>query len=228
MIAIAGALLGLLAILGFQNRPPDQAFPKAVQRISSRNSLLYFKGFSMTQHTGDQVVKIQADEFKVAPKKFKMFNFRPFNEMVLKNPRITTYRRKGESEAAESGSASDLQGFSFPKIAPPTNSFNPNSIKMVSGVRLDGLQWLIMKDEKESVKCQAKQAYLNLKKSEIELEDLELENLENGRRIAAKKGWLDLKANLVKIPKSSVTLAYAISISSHTIQLDMNLNQIPL
>jgi len=93
---------------------------------------------------------------------------------------------------------------------------------------LDGLSWVIKDGEKEYVKCQAKQAYLNLKKSEIELEDLELENLENGRRIAAKKGWLDLKANLVKIPKSSVTLAYAISISSHTIQLDMNLNQIPL
>jgi len=36
-----------------------------------------------------------------------------FNEMVLKNPRITTYRRKGESETAESGSACDLYSFSL-------------------------------------------------------------------------------------------------------------------
>jgi hypothetical protein len=174
------------------------------------------------------VVKIQADEFKVAPKKFNMFNFRPFNEMVLKNPKITTFRRKAESEAADSGSASDLSSFSFPKIEPPTNTFNPNSIKMISGVRLDGLQWLIIKDEKESVRCQAKQAYLNLNKSELELEDLELENVELGRRVTAKKGSLDLKANLIKIARNSITQAHAVAISGPAIQLDMNLNQIPL
>jgi hypothetical protein len=105
---------------------------------------------------------------------------------------------------------------------------NANGIKMISGVQLDGLSWLIMKDEKESVKCQARQAYLNVKKSELELEDLELENMELGRRVAAKKASLDLKANLMKISRSSITQAHSVAISGHAIQLDMNLNQIPL
>ena len=149
-------------------------------------------------------------------------------KFVLKNPRITTYRRNGESEAPAPGSANDSQRFSFPRIELPANSFNPGSIKMVSGVRLDGLSWVIKDGEKEYVKCLARQAYLNVTKSELELEDLEFENVELGRWIAAKKGSLDLKTNIVKIPKSSITQTHAVSLSGHAIQLDMNLNQIPL
>ena len=99
---------------------------------------------------------------------------------------------------------------------------------MFSGVRLDGLSWVIKDGEKEYVKCLARQAYLNVTKSELELEDLEFENVELGRRIAAKKGSLDLKTNIVKIPKSSITQTHAVSLSGHAILLDMNLNQIPL
>ena len=87
--------------------------------------------------------------------------------MVLKNPRITTYRRNGESEAPAPGSANDSQRFSFPRIELPANSFNPGSIKIVFGVRLDGLSWVIKDGEKEYVKCLARQAYLNVTKSEL-------------------------------------------------------------
>jgi hypothetical protein len=99
---------------------------------------------------------------------------------------------------------------------------------MVSGVRLDGLSWLIMEDEKEFVRCRARLAYLNVTKTEMELEDLELENVELGRRIAAKKGCLDLKSQLVKISASAVTHAQAVPISGSSFQLDMNLNHAPL
>jgi hypothetical protein len=182
----------------------------------------------MTQCAGERVVRIEADELRVIPKKFKVFNFKPFNEMVLKNARIITYQRPGESGAAKSGSVGDGKGFSFPKVELPKNSFNPNSIKMVSGVRLDGLSWLIMEDEKEFVRCRARLAYLNVTKTEMELEDLELENVELGRRIAAKKGALDLKSQLVKISASAVTHAQAVPISGGSFQLDMNLNHTPL
>ncbi len=228
MVSIACALLGVIAIYYFQNQAEDRTSQELVQRLSSSKSLLHFKGYSMTQYAGDRVIRIEADEFKVIPKKFNMFNFKPFNEMVLKNSRITTYRREAESETAKSAFADDLQGFSFPKVEMPTNNFNPNGIKMISGVQLDGLTWLIMKDEKEFVKCRARQAYLNVKKSELELEDLELENVELGRRIAAKKGSLDLKSKLVKVSASAVTHAHAVSISGNSVQLDLNLNQMPL
>jgi len=182
----------------------------------------------MTQCAGERVVRIEADELKVIPKKFKVFNFKPFNEMVLKNARIVTYRSSGAREASKPDSAGDERGFSFPRVELPTNSFNSNSIKMVSGVRLDGLSWLIMEDEREFVRCRAGQAYFSVTKSELELEDLELENMELGRRIAAKKGSLDLKSKLVRIPASAVTHVQAVPISGNSVQLDMNLNQMPL
>lgn len=230
LILTACVLLGLFAVphLYFQNSAEGQDDEETVQRLSSGRSLLYIKGYSMSQFAGDRVIRIEADEFKVIPKKFKVFSFKPFTEMVLKNPRITTYRRPGESETSKSGSAGDERGFSFPRVELPTNSFNPNGIKMISGVRLDGLSWIIMEDEKELVRCRARQAYLSVTKSELELEDLELENVELGRRIAAKKGSLDLKSKLVKISASAVTHTQAISISSSSFQLDMNLNQMPL
>jgi hypothetical protein len=226
--AVACGLFGLLAIFYFHNDPVNYTSPEAFERLSGNRFALYFKGLSMTQHTGGRLVKIDADEFYVAPKKFNVFNFKPFNEMVLKNPRITTYRRNDESETPAPGSANDSQKLSFPKIELPANSFNPGSIKTVSGVRLDGLSWVIKDGENEYVKFLARQAYLNIAKSELEMEGLEIENMELGRRISAKKGWLDLKASLVKIPKSSITHARAVSISSHFVLLDMNLNQMPL
>lgn len=230
LILLSGVLLGLFAVpyFSYQNWSGGQAGEETVQRLSSSRSLLYIKGYSMTQYAGERVIRIDADEFKVIPKKFKVFNFKPFNEMVLKNARITTCRRPGGSGAGKSGSAGGERGFSLPRVELPTNNFNPNGIKMISGVRLDGLSWIVMDDEKEFVRCQARQAYLNLTKSELELEGLELENVELGRRIAAKKGSLDLKSKLVRIPASAVTHAQAISISGNSVQLDMNLNQIPL
>lgn len=182
----------------------------------------------MTQYAGERVVRIEADELKVIPKKFKVFNFKPFNEMVLKSPRITTYRRSGGSETSKLNSAGDERGFFFPRVELPTNNFNPNGVKMISGVHLDGLSWLIMEDEKEFVRCRARQAYLNITKSELELDDLELENVGLGRRIAAKKGCLDLKSKLVKISASAVTHTQAVSVKGNSIQLDLNLNQAPL
>jgi hypothetical protein len=230
LILTACVLLGLFAFphLYYQNSAEGQDDEEPVQRLSSSRSLLFIKGYSMTQYAGERVIRIEADEFKVIPKKFKVFSFKPFNEMVLKNARITTYRRPGESGAAKSGSVGDGKGFSFPKVELPKNSFNPNRIKMISGARLDGLNWLIMQDEKEFARCRAKQAYLNVSKSELELEDLELENMELGRRIAAKKGCLDLKSKLVKISASAVTHAQAVPVSGGSFQLDMNLNQMPL
>jgi len=230
LILLSGVLLGLFAVpyIYFQNWSGGQAGEEPVQRLSSSRSLLYIKGYSMTQYAGERMIRIEADEFNVIPKKFKVFNFKPFNEMVLKNARITTYRRPGGSGAAKSGSSGGERGFSFPRVELPTNNFNPNGIKMISGVRLDGLSWIVMHDEKEFVRCQARQAYLSVTKSELELEDLELENVELGRRIAAKKGSLDLKSKLVRIPASAITHAQAVPISGSSVQLDLNLNHAPL
>jgi hypothetical protein len=229
LILTACVLLSLFAVPYWynQNSAEGKGEEEPFQRLSSSRSLLYIKGYSITQYAGERVIRVEADEFKVIPKKFKVFSFKPFNEMVLKNPRITTYRRPGESETSKSGSAGDERGFSFPRVELPTNSFNPNGIRMISGVHMDGLSWLIMEDEKEFVRFRARQAYLNVTKSELELEDLELENVELGRRIGAKKGSLDLKSKLVKISASAITHAQAVSISGSSVQLDMNLNQMP-
>lgn len=229
-ILLTCVLLGFFAVplFYFQNPAGGQDGEDPVQRLSSGRSLLHIKGYSMTQSAGKRMIKIEADELKIIPKQFKIFNFKPFNEMVLKNPRITTYRSPGGSEASEQGSAGDEGGFSFPRVELPANNFNPNSIKMVSGVRLDGLNWRIMEDEKEFVGCRARLAYLNVAKSVLELEDLELENLALGRRIAAKKGCLDLKTKLVKISAAAVTHAQAVPVGGSSLQLDMNLNHAPL
>ena len=223
------SFLVLSAIIYFENQANDQATPREIQRLSSSKTLLYFKGFSMidTGNGGDRVAKIEADELTVIPKKYYLFNFKPFNEIVLKNPMITTYMGTNERKIEESGYAREEHRFSFPRIEPPTNTFNRYSTTMISGVQLNGFRWLIMKGEKEFFKCRAQNGYFNINKSELQLNDLELENVELGKRIAAKRGVIDLKSSLVKIPTSSIRQSNGILIGGHAIQLDMNLNQIP-
>lgn len=98
-----------------------------VRRLSSGRSLLYVKEYSMTQYAGERAVRTEADELEAIPKKFKVFTFKPFNEMMLKNARIITYWSSGGREASKPDSTGDERWFSFPGSNCPQTTSTPKA-----------------------------------------------------------------------------------------------------
>ena len=190
-------------------------------RTKQNQSFLSFKGFTMVDDDLDRVIRLEADELTMRPKKHYVFAFKPFNEIVLKNSKITVSQKAKRSEGSHS---TEQKPVLFPKIEPPKNIFDRNSTNVISGVHFYGFIWSFKEGEDVFFECSAKHAYLDPGKSEIDLEDLELYNYVSWKRIIAKKGRLDLKANTVTVPTSLIKEATGVPIEGKSICIDMNLN----
>jgi hypothetical protein len=217
---IAFPMLGLFVIICLsytaETVSSDETRPKQSQ------SFLSFKGFTMVDEDLDRVIRLEADELTMRPKKYFVFAFKPFNEIVLKNSKITVSQQVKRSDGSHSA---DVQKpVLFPKIEPPKNIFDRNSTNVISGVHFYGFIWSIRDGEDVFFECSAKHAYLDPAKSEIDLEEFELYNHVSGKKIVARKGRLDLKTNTVTVPTSLIKEAQGVSIEGKLICLDMNLN----
>ena len=216
---IAFPILGLFVIIYLsytvETISSDETRPKQNQ------SFLSFKGFTIVDDDLDRVIRLEADELTMRPKKYYVFAFKPFNEIVLKNSKITVSQKVKRSEGSHS---TEQKPVLFPKIEPPKNIFDRNSTNVISGVHFYGFIWSIRDGEDVFFDCSAKHAYLDPGKSEIDLEELELYNHVSGKRIIAKKGRLDLKTNTVSVPTSMIKEAQGVSVEGKLICLDMNLN----
>jgi len=170
----------------------------------------------------DRVIRLEADELTMRPKKYYVFAFKPFNEIVLKISKITVSQKVKRSEGDHS---TDVQKpVLFPKIEPPKNIFDRNSTNVISGVHFYGFIWSILEGADVFFECSAKHAYLDPAKLEIDLEELELYNHVSGKKIVAKKGRLDLKTNTVTVPTSLIKEARGVTVEGKLICFDMNLN----
>ena len=190
-------------------------------RTKQNQSFLSFKGFTMVDDDLDRVIRLEADELTMRPKKHYVFAFKPFNEIVLKNSKITVSQKVKRSEGNHS---TEQKPVLFPKIEPPKNIFDRNSTNVISGVHFYGFIWSIREGADVFFECSAKHAYLDPAKMEIDLEELELYNYVSGKRIIAKKGRLDLKTNTVKVPTSLIKETQGVTVEGKLICLDMNLN----
>jgi hypothetical protein len=212
-------ILGLFVIIYLYYIAEKVSFDEARPRQSQ--SFLSFKGFTMVDDSLDRVIRLEAAELTMKPKKYYIFALKPFNEIVLKNSKITVSQKVKRSESSNSTEPNLVL---FPKIEPPTNPFDRNSTNVISGVNLYGFIWSIKKGEDVFFECSAKHAYLDTGKSEIDLEEFELYNYLSRKKIIAKKGRFDLKTNTVKVPTSLIKEAQGVTVEGKIICLDMNLN----
>jgi hypothetical protein len=217
---VAFSILGFFAIfyvfymamcpISFDERRPKQS-----------QFFLSFKGFTMVDTNLDRVIKLEADELTMRPKKYYVFAFKPFTEIVLKNSKITVSQKVKRSE---SGYSTESKPSLFPKIEPPKNLFDRNSTNVISGVHLYGFIWSIREGDDVFFMCSAKHAYLDAAKFEIDLEEFELYNHVSGKKIIAKKGRFDLETNTLKIATSLIKEAQGVRVEGKLICLDLNLN----
>jgi len=138
--------------------------------------------------------RVQADAFKVSPRKFWAFNIRPFNEAVLINARVELYFYKDTSPGT---------GASLGKLMIPENkdrkSF-PKKMGLITRGVIKGLHLKIYQESKPAIIVRAGEAYIDFKKNEARLTGASLEHPVSKSRIETESIIWDNSENCFRIP----------------------------
>lgn len=167
---------------------------------------LWIKGFSVSAYEGDRpVTVIVADEFKVNPRKFFVFNVRPFNEATLTNARLKVYLY----EKAPSKVPSKVDLFPFNEGLLPLKKGSKSARKgmgiITRGV-IKGLTLEIYKFDKLSLVIKAKKAYIDFKRKKAKMARVSMESISAKKLIMSRSVIWDNEEKVFKIPGEYIAL----------------------
>jgi len=178
----------------------ESIYPIAIQGLRLQS----FKGSRET-------VKAVAKELKVNPRKFFVFNIKPFNELTINNVTMEFYK----SEEGQSGI--DI-GKTFDNFSTQSNEKSFSSKGFESGALNAGLITrgvintliLIIHDKYGLSKVvKAPKAYLNFKKDEVIFLDATVKDIATKQIIKSRKMVFKNGGNEIRVPGSYVLLSSA-------------------
>jgi len=168
---------------------------------------------------GNFVFKFEADELKMVPKKFYIFNIKSFNEAHFNNARFTTNLRHGN----EVGNGDKSKYFS--DFTLPSNIFKPNSTMGLTDVSIKGFEWVVVKRDETIFRAVAKKAFLDKQKSNIKMTDIKIDYPLEGRSITAGSASLSTKAKNIAIPGAFIEQSISGTKTGRGIVLDVDFDQ---
>lgn len=161
-------------------------------------------GFSYVTYDQEKpILKIEADEFKVNPRKYFVFNIRPFNEASLTNARLAVYLNEGASP-----------GFDLLSLGKDILHMNEKGKSRVTGMGvitrgiIKGLVLEIYKAHKLSLVVTAKEAIIDFKKQEATLVRATIEDKLSHRRTTSRAVLWKAKDKVFAIPQEHTNLKY--------------------
>lgn len=191
---ISVSLLSLVLLLWSlgQTRKVSSPFPE--QKTSPYP--LRISGFSYVSYDEEKpIVEIRADEFKVKPRKYFVFNIRPFNEATLTNARLKVHLDEGESQ--------DFDLLSFGKDILGMTEKGKSRVKAMGVITrgiIKGLVLEIYKADKLSLVVTAKEAIIDFKKQEATLVTASIEDKLSNKLTTSRSVVWSGKDKAFKIP----------------------------
>ena len=177
------------------------------------------KGLSASRVDGNRLLShLKADEFKVRPRKYFIFNVRPFNEVTFSNVTLETHVYPDMGEMAG--------GMSL--ISPNEKIMSAQGAKdtfegigiVTRGVIKD-LVWKIYKADSLCLIVKAKKAHIDFKKKKTYLKNVTLEQMSPKRIIASKKVIWNGRDEVFEIPGDYLALTPEGKVSGKGIKLDV-------
>ena len=170
---------------------------------TSPHSLIEVKGLSDSRVIGNRLLTyLQADEFKVSPRKFFIFNVKPFNEATFSNVRFETHFYPDTPEVA--------RGTSFILSEEETMPFKEDNNLIDFGLITRGviksLVWEIFNVDKLYLTVKAEKAHIDIKKNRTSLKNVTLEQMSPKRIIVSKTVIWNGKDDVFEIPGDYVAL----------------------
>ena len=190
------ALFILVALIHMKDSPHVPPIETKSSPYPVRITGLEYKAYE----EGRLLSRVQADAFKVSPRRFWAFNIRPFNEAVLTNARVELYFYKDTPPGP---------GASLGKLLIPGNkdrkSF-PKEMGLITRGVIKGLHLKIYQESKPAIIVRAGKAEIDFKKNEARLTGASLEDPASKNRIEAKSIIWDNRENVFTIPGEYVAV----------------------
>lgn len=147
---------------------------------------------------GDKILAtLSADQLKVSPRNYYIFNIKSMNELILTNVKLETHCYPGMSEKGKK------------TVSLPSNksilSFSDNLIPLkrtgfiTRGV-IKELTWIIFNADNPCLTVRARKAYLDLEKNDLELRNVIIENTLSKKLIVSRSASWHEKEKVFKIP----------------------------
>jgi len=168
------------------------------------------QGMKFQSSKGGRIVtRTVAKELKVNPRKFFIFNIKPFNELTLNKVTIEFYKNEGEPSGIDLGDLMDKfsSGSSEKSSSSKRHIFGATNTGLITRSVINKLILKIYDKNKLSLIIKAATAYLNFKKGEIIfhnaiVEDIDSKEIINSRKIVFKSG-----ENVFRVPGQYVLLS---------------------
>ncbi len=221
LILVIALSLGFIILWGLSQRKETATPP--VEKASPYPT--WIKGFNASTYEGDRLItKIEADEFKVNPRRFFIFNIKPFNEATLTNVRLEIHLYKGMSSKA------DL--FSFSEgVLPLMNGGKKFAVKgmgLITRGVIKGLILKIYRADRLSMVVKAGRGYIDFKKNETKMRGVSIEDVLSGRLIKSGSVIWDNKEMVFNIPGEYIAMTPKGQARGRGIKVDLDFVVSPL
>jgi hypothetical protein len=143
-----------------------------------------------------------AKELKVNPRKFFIFNIKPFNEMILNKVTIEFYKNEGEPSGIDLGDLMDKfsSGSSEKSSSSKRHIFGATNTGLITRSVINKLIFKIYDKNKLSLMIKAPTAYLNFKKGEIIFHNAIVEVIDSKKIIHSRKIVFKNGENVLRVP----------------------------
>jgi len=223
LAVVVAFVIGIIVRVPLQKREPC-SFP--VSDEINRPYPIWIKGLTASKFDGDKILsQVRAEEFKVNPRRYFVFNIRPFNEATFTNVRLETHYYPDLTEKTK-----ELGLF------PPAEHMIPIKVAKVPlkgegiitrGV-VTGFIWEIFKADRLCLVVKAKAAQIDFKEKEIKLINVSIEDESSQKLIMSRSAIWSEKEKSFRIPGKYLAATPKGKAVGKGIKLDLNFVASPL
>ncbi|NIO17189.1 MAG: hypothetical protein GTN70_09355 [Deltaproteobacteria bacterium] len=154
------------------------------------------KGISATTiRSGRVVSRIIADELSVKPRRFYIFNIKPFNEIGMTNAKLEYHLSEGSTPEGGDPFSLDEHISSLKGIAVSRSGLGVITRGVIKGFVLE-----VMRGEVPLLSVSSEEAQIDLEKKRTELIRACLQDLKTGKKITSNRIIWDAREKVFKIP----------------------------
>lgn len=199
--------IGVLIFIGAESL--DHSIVSTQNKEKHLNSIL-IQGIRFQNSKGSQIIaKAVVKELKVKPRKFFIFNIKPFNELTLNNVTMEFYKSEEEPSGLDLGDLMHklLPGSSTKSSSSKRHKFGVTGTGLITRAVINKLILKIYNKNNLSLMIKSAKAYLNLKKGEVIfqnaiVEDIDSKEIINSCKIVFKSG-----ENVLRVPGQYVLMS---------------------
>lgn len=209
ILVVIAVLVGYLLYFTIRNAAPPLV-PAVVEKKAS--STMSISGFGFSIYEGASLrTRVQADLFRIVPRKFGIFRMRSINEAALVKARFEIYtdcnggtlaegRPKGKGY--ENGDAGVFSALGDEFNAQTRGGSGIQGVGNVTRLLMSGLELVFYRDKIPNLEARAKNGTMEFKKKEIRMHGAVLEHIPSGKKIAGDTIVWDDDARIFKIAGS--------------------------